>query len=55
MRAAPDVAIDADSYLTICDSWDYRMSTPWTSTAGTTSSVLACGALVAVAEVTMPL
>ncbi len=50
MRTAPDVAFDAGSYVSVCDSWDYGASTPWVQTGGTSFSVQVWGALVAIAD-----
>ena len=50
MRAAPDVAFDAGTYVSVYDSWDYGAATAWTQTGGTSFSVQAWGALVAIAD-----
>ncbi|HEV2968641.1 MAG TPA: Ig-like domain-containing protein [Pirellulales bacterium] len=49
VRTAPDVAFDAGTYVAIYDSWDYG-TTPWMQTGGTSFSVVAWGALIAVAN-----
>ena len=50
MRTTPDVAFDAGSYVSVCDSWDYGTSTPWVQTGGTSFSAPAWAALILIAD-----
>ena len=50
MRTAPDVAFDAGSYVSVCDSWDYGTSTPWVDTGGTSFAAPAWAALISIAD-----
>ena len=50
MRTAPDVAFDAGSYVSVCDSWDYGTSTPWVDTGGTSFATPAWAALISIAD-----